>query len=355
MRFLLQDGSLEHVTRQLSGRSLQALRTTCRDLRSHDAIPRQVETLHAQGLTWFEARVHVPFLQSLRNLSTLKLQYAESLHRLHTLSCLQLRHLELSDPDYEMDLTPLEELTSLISISLSSHLRVVNLGHLEALTQLSSLDLAAKYDPPGLGLGNLQSLRKVCVHSGGDWVLAEAAGLSQLSHVELAAPAALGFPEDQEALVSMRHMPALRTLVAHDGPLMPRLLQLTQLCTLFLNLDDEPSDELNLSSMPGLKLLGLSCADAEAFTIIAPSVTSIRLQMLANEGHVYLPSMRLCCSLAYLQVIAAFPLCLAAEQLPPQRLSIAAQVHDGKLMYDHSVKSRCRLMISPDLQHDLPW
>ena len=353
VRFLLQDGSLEHVTRQLSGRDLQQLRTTCRDLRYSEAVLSQVETVHAMGLTWFEARVDVPYLQQLRSLSTLKLQYAESLHRLHVLSVLQLRHLQLSDPVHELDVTPLEGLISLCSLTVSSELTMRNLCHLSSLSRLSALNLASAYVAPGLC--HLRSLRRLRIHCDGDWVLADAASLPQLSHVELASPAALGSSEDQEALQSMRQMPALRTLIAHDGPLMPRLLQLTQISTLFLNLDHELSDELDLSSLAALSLLGLSCTDAEGRIITAPSVTRIRLEMLGNEGCVYLPCMRACRNMQYLQILAAFPICLAAEELPPQPLSIAAQIEHGKLMYDHSVKQRCQLTSRADLQHQLPW
>lgn len=346
MLALVQDGSLQHVTSHLCGRDLQSLRTTCRALRHSDAILSTATKLSAEGLDWFNAAIDLPYLRSLPNLSTLSVCFADSLFLLHHLSGLHVRSLGVFDPANGIDLAPLAMLGSLCALELHSEAPFYCLMQ---LTQLTRVAFCAGSAAPGLDrLPLLRELRACTLKQ-----IAEARVLQQLSHLEIACSSNLDAAQLDAAFGHMRHMPALRTLITHDGSIMPAALQLTQLRTLYLDLDQQDDTFLDLSvDLTALQVLGLGCEGSRS-TIVAPSVTCIRLSIYRDgEGNAWLPTMTGCCQLRHIRLcVNEFPLTIDADELPPQHVRIAADVGQGKVFAEVGADKRFTLEMYDHLDH----
>ena len=331
VRFLVADGSLERVTAHMRRKDLQSLRATCRALRHDAAVLGRLDNPRAHGLHWFEAAIHLPFLLQLPNLSRLCIYDADSLFRVHELSRLSRLQELLIYSSGMIDVTPLEQLTSLRSLELAGD-RVACLGALSRLSQLPRLNLDA--ETAGPGLEKLVSLRQLQL-----WHLnhtAEAVALPALSQVELGEAGQPTLAEG-EAFQNLQQMHALRALVTHGGPILTRgALQLTQLTALRLELDEE-EDRVDLTALTGLKLLDASYYYSNSAqptsTVTAPSVTCIRLRLQGEVSTaVQLPKCTYCGSLSHLQLEVDFlDVIITTDGLPAQHVSIAARLLHSRL------------------------
>lgn len=350
MRFLVPDGPLEHVTRQLQGKDLQQLRTACRDLRCHPAILTRVHEVGAEDLSWFDASVDLPWLQRLPSLITIRVAYADSVSHAHHFSGLSnLRTLCVQVKVASIDLTPLTCLRSLCVLQLFSDHKLLNLGRLAKLQRLTRLDLGAETDE--LQLGQLKSLMRLGVSETAH--VAEAVDLTLLTRLDLmeGCPITSAMPE---ALQHMQGMQALRTLVAHDGleSCMPACLQLTRLRTLFFDVTIVGL-RLDFTSLPSLKLLALWLYTVPK-EVIAPSITCLRLHFCKCDV-TRAPSIVACGNLARLEATLEGSEVMVSEQhLPAQTISIRAMVGRGSHLWGQlGVEHRWQLELGHDSDHYL--
>ena len=325
----------------LSGDDKQALRATCRALRSRailasvtvaeiSTVPPHIALSLAQHLHGLcRLRIHAP--GCLAELTP----YLGSLTRLITVS-LSAPSADSGIEHSAVDLSPLSNLTQLRAValcSIESHLG------LDTLTQISELQLDGTR--AWSAISSLTALRALSLTHGED--IRTLRDLQQLSRLHY-------HPKDMHPAVSLvqlvlagdelTRLSGLRILDAcvpgWSVPISVRqLCWLTQLTALSLRFDTAaPSAPscVNFSVMP-LRRLGLVdlCA---GFSVCAPSVTCITLGCSPGASLPYpLPGLTDCVSLAHLQLVCAESLAvLSAELLPPQPITVSVSHADSQLL-----------------------
>ena len=316
---LAAEGLLRPVAEHLSGRALQALRSTCQSFRHHPDILTAVTRVSASMCWRPKAAEDLDFLARLSSLKYLGLPRTPCLFHMHRLSSLQLRELELDNygGKARLGMQPLVCLTALRTLVLAHVRQPTSLDRLSQLTELSLFAIGQTS-----GLGKLTGLLKLGLRDRHH--CNELRSLPGLTWVEL-----LGLCNSEVLSTATHHLRRARNLsvlgieVVMQPTLPGHLSPLTQLRSLSLDFEqlDGPQPDLRLSPLVSLKRLVLRSHDSRC-PVSTPSVTCIEL---SPQSDLQLPNLTACTGLAELRLLLVQPcVCvLDSERLPTaDRLSL---------------------------------
>ena len=338
---------LEHVLAHLPGRARQELRSTCRALRTHQAILDSATRVTGQSETVPDSPVDWRLLASLPRLAHLTLNFPASLFRLHHVSGLRsLTRLTISSAD-RLDLTPLNCMTQLRYLCLDNvedftDMKALQLSHFTKLRLEESS--SGKRDRELTCLTRLRSLAiSDAVHA------PYLKQLQQLTELQV-----IWDDVNLDAVfAAARHLPALRLL--RSAVLCKSVTTLTRLTALLLRAGHEGhvSDVHDLTALPQLRRLGLEGQhwagedEYPGVPILAPHITTLFLNMAEHWGGptmLLVPRVATCHRLEHVMLrLETASLLLLVSHLPLQQLRVSVQTEKGQVFLQMGLEQRVSL------------
>ena len=310
--------TMRELTREPCPVSLPVALQLLRLCSGHPALLSAITTLRGPNGLLPEGPEDVSFLERLPRLTSMQLCKPRSLFDVQRLSGLHLTELRIAGA-YLADLMPLRCLSGLSSLVLR---QVWRYQCVEELTRLTSLQLL---DTPAIAaistLTTLSTLTMTHHHHKQGALIPSLPALTRLS---VACSQQYG-AHIGKAMAAFALLPALRALsttvwdCSHgDVP------QLSRLSTLSVVYGSGVPSTQDFSALPGLQQLELANFEG-APTVIAPSVTMLKLRFMGHAAPRPFPDITACTSLQKLQVfLYGTPLAvlLTADKLPPQTLAV---------------------------------